>query len=60
MTFVIGKLNLCHISLYLGVSLPLEQRRPLEYEMSLHTYTTYIKGILSLGGGGIIKDKHAI
>ena len=30
---------------------PLDTRSPLDYEMSLHNYTTYVNDILGLGVG---------
>ena len=54
-TFVIGMLNFVSSIKYIFKSFPpLDPRSPLDLEMFLHTYTTYVKGILGLGswGGG--------
>ena len=33
----------------------LDSRYPLDNEMTLHTYTTYVKGILGQGGTGLLR-----
>ena len=48
-TFVIGKMKLVSFSLFLD-AFPLDPRCPLDNDMSLQTFTTYVKGILGLGG----------
>ena len=52
MTFVIGKLKLASLSLFLDASPTpsLDPRCHFDSEMSLHIYTTYVKGILCQGG----------
>ena len=56
-TLVIRKLNFVYIYLILVVPHPpLDPRNTLGNELSPHTYTTYVKGIMGLevceGGGG--------
>ena len=48
-TFVIGKMKLESFSLFLNVP-PIDQRCPLDNNMSLSTFTTYVKGIYGLKG----------
>ena len=48
-TFVIRKLKLESFSLFVD-AFPPKPKMTLDNEMSLHTYTTYIKGVLGLGG----------
>ena len=48
-TFFIGKLNFVSFQFVFRCVPPSDPRSPLDYIMSLHTYT---KGILDLGGGG--------
>ena len=36
---------------------PLDPRRPLDNDMSLLTYTIYVKGVLDLGGEGVVQAK---
>ena len=48
-TFVVGKMKMVSFSLFLD-AFPLNTRRPLDNDMSLLRYTTYVKGILGLGG----------
>ena len=50
MTFVIGKMKLVSFILFLD-AFPLDPRCHLDSEMLLLTFTTYVKGILGLGGG---------
>ena len=49
-TFVTGKVKLVSFSLFLDAS-PIDPRCPLVNDTSLLTYTTYVKGVLGLGGG---------
>ena len=48
-TFVIGKLKFVSYQFVLG-AFPLRTRSPLDYEMSLHTYTTYVRHLGSWEG----------
>ena len=48
-TFVIGKLNCLSYEFVLGAIPPQTEEALLDSEMSLYTYTTYVKGILGLG-----------
>ena len=48
--FVPGKLNFVSYQFVFRCS-PLDPRNPLNYEMSLHTYTTNVKSILGRGRG---------
>ena len=58
MTFVVGKLNLVSYQfVFRCPPPPLDTRSPLDYEMSLHTYTTYVKGILGLWVNRFVKAK---
>ena len=50
--FVIEKMKLVSFSLFLDAFLPLDPRCPLDNGTSLCKYTTCIKGVLGLGGGG--------
>ena len=54
---MLKKGDVCHWKVKTGVfqfvdAFPPDPRCPLENEMSLHTYTSYIKGVLGLGGWG--------
>ena len=44
-------MKLVSFSLFLDAP-PLDPRCPLDNDISLETLTTYVKGILGLGGGG--------
>ena len=55
-TFVIEKVKLVSFSLFLDAS-PLYPRCPLDNNMSLYTYTTYVKGVSGLGGKTLYKPK---
>ena len=59
MTFLIEKMKLVSLSLFLDDPHPPRQRCPLDNDMPLYTYTTYVKGVLGLGGGakGLYKQK---
>ena len=60
MTFVIEKMKLVSFSLLLNAS-PLDPRCPLNNNMSLYTYTAYVKGVSGLGGGGgVVQAKEDI
>ena len=48
--FVIEKMKLVSFSLFLDA--PLDPRCPLDNLTSLYKYTTYVKGVLGLGGMG--------
>ena len=48
--YVIRTLNFVYLSLFLDMFPQLEPRGPLANEMSQHIYTTYVSGILGLGG----------
>ena len=49
---VIEKMKLVSFSLFLDASPLLDPRCPLDNWTSLYKYTTYVKGVLGLGGGG--------
>ena len=52
-TFLIEKMKLVSFSLFLDAFFPpppLDPRCPLDNDMPLYTYTTYVKGVLGLGG----------
>ena len=55
-TFLIEKMKLVSFSLFLDAS-PLDPKCPLDNDMPLCTYTTYVKGVLGLGGKGLYKQK---
>ena len=59
MTFVTGKVKLVSFSLFLDAPHPLDPRCPLDNDMSLLTYTTYVKGVLGQGGG-VVEAKEDI
>ena len=56
-TFAMGKVKLMSFSLVLDASTPppFDPRCLLDTEMSLHTYTTFVKGNLGQGGGVLNK-----
>ena len=54
--YVIGKMKLASFSLFID-AFPLDPRCPLDNEMSLYTYTIYVKGVLGLGRKGLYKPK---
>ena len=58
-TLVTGKVKLVSFSLFLD-AFPLDPRCPLDNDMSLQTYTTYVKGVLGLGGKGVVEAKEDI
>ena len=61
MMFVIGKLIFVPYQFLFRCFPHLDSRRPLDFEISLHTHTTYVKGILGLGEGGrVVKAEYAI
>ena len=56
-TFLIEKIKLVSFSLFLDASPPtplLDPRCPLDNDMPLNTYTTYVKGVFGLGGKGVV------
>ena len=54
--YVIRTLNSVYLSLFLDMSPSRpDPRCPLVNEMSQHIYTTYVSGILGLGGGGGVR-----
>ena len=56
--YVIRTLNFVYISLFLDMLLPPpDPRCPLVNEMSPHMYTTYVNGILGLGGNRVADAK---
>ena len=55
--YVIRMLNSEYISLFLDMFPPLDPRCPLVNEMSPHIYTTYVNGILGLGGNRVVDTK---
>ena len=57
MAFVIGKLNFVSYQFVLRHFPHLDPRNPLDYEMSQHTSTTYVKAIVGLGEGAGLKKK---
>ena len=59
MTFLIEKTKLVSFTLFLDASPPPRPKMPfLDNDMPLFTYTTYVKGVLGLGGGqGVVSAK---
>ena len=61
MTFVIGKLIFVSYEFVFRCFPHFDSRRPLDYEMTLHTHTTYVKSTLGLGEGDrVVKVEYAI
>ena len=58
--YVIRMLNSVYLSLFLDMFPPLDPRCPLVNEMSPHIYTTYVSGILGLGGNRVVDAKENI